>query len=107
MAFSGKVLADGQLPTTKGTLYTVPGGTTTYVKFLSVFNTNAASQAIVIYVNSSGTSRKIARLVLTQDQFARVIDKDEALVLEAGDLIEAETTTATAVDYTIQGVEEA
>jgi hypothetical protein len=107
MAFTGQALADGQLPSTKGTLYTVPGATTAYIKFMSVFNTNAAQQTVIIYANVSGTSREIARFVLEQNEWARVIEKDEALVLEAADLIEAETTTATAVNYLITGVEEA
>ncbi len=107
MAFAGKVLADGQLAITKGTLYTVPATTVAYVKFLSVFNTNAITQTVIIYVNTGGTSRKIANVsFLAVDEYSRIIDKDEALVLEAGDLIEGETTTASAVDFTIQGVEE-
>lgn len=108
MAFTAKVLADGQLPNTKTTLYTVPASTKAYVKFFSVFNTNAAAQTVIIYAKKSGgTSRVIGRTVLQQNESARVIEIGEALNLGAGDVIEGQTTTASAVDYMITGAEEA
>ncbi len=107
MAISVKVLGQGQLANAKATLYTVPGATSAYVKFLSVCNVSALNQDIEILVNTAGTSRRIAFISLAPDQSARVIDKDEALTLEAGDLIEGFSTNATSVDYVITGAEEA
>ena len=106
MSFSGTVLADGQLPSTKGTLYTVPADTVAYVKYLSLYNTNAAGQTILIYLNVSGTSRLIRRFTLEENESADLLDEGQSLQLQAGDLIEAVTTTATAVDYVITGVAE-
>lgn len=107
MAFTAKVLAEGQLPTAKGTLYTVPASTKAFVKFFSLFNTNAAAQTIIIYAKkSTGTSKVIGRCVLQENEGARVIEIGEAVNLEAGDTIEGVTTTATAVDYFITGAEE-
>jgi hypothetical protein len=106
MAFTGKVLGDGQLPTTKGTLYTVPAGTTTYVKRISFFNTNAASQTILVYINPGATSRTWRRYVLAQDEAVDLLDHGDALILQEGDLIEAHTTTGSAVDYFLMGIEE-
>lgn len=102
-----KVLAEGQLATTKGTLYTVPASTTAYVKFLSVFNTSATTQTVIIYAKPGAVSREIGRFVLAQNESARVIEKDEALTLDAGDLIEGQTTTASVVNFLITGAEEA
>lgn len=104
--FTAKVLAEGQLANSKGTLYTCPALTTAYVKFFSLFNTNAAGQTIIVYFKPGATSRKAWRGVLAQNESARIIDKDETVQLEAGDLIEGETTTAAAVDYVITGIEE-
>lgn len=104
--FTGKVLADGQLATTKTQLYTAPADTVAYVKRMSIFNTNAAQQTIVVYINASGTSRKWRRYVLEQNESADLLDAGDSLILEAADKIEAETTTATAVDFFIMGVEE-
>lgn len=106
MAIAPKVLGSGQLPTSKGTLYTVPGSTSAYVKFLRVHNTNAATQTVIIYANTAGTSRIIGRAVLAQNETAEVIDSGAALTLETGDLIEGVTTTSSAVDYVITGAEE-
>lgn len=105
MAFTAKLLAEGQLPTVKGTIYTVPASTKAYIKFFSLYNGNAAAQTVVLYVKRA-TSRVLNRVVLLQNESARIIEIGEALNLEAGDVIEGMTTTAAAVDYVISGAEE-
>lgn len=105
MAFTAKSLADGQLPSSQGAVYTVPGSTKAYVRNLFLYNTNAASQTITLWVKrSGGTARKFRTAALATDESADVLESP--LVLSAGDSIEAVTTTATAVDYFIAGVEE-
>ena len=101
--FTPKVLADGQLASTKSTLYTVPASTSAYIKEITFYNTNASSQTIALYVKPGATSRQIARYVLAQNEWAIF---DFSTVLETGDLIEASSTNATAVDYVITGLEE-
>lgn len=100
--FTAAVLADGQIPSAKGTLYTVPGATLAYVYNLRLCNTNAIAQDVDVWVNVSGTSRQIARVSLAQWESADVLS--QPLHLAAGDLIEADTITAAAVDYVITGV---
>lgn len=104
--FNAKVLAEGQLPTSKTALYTVPASTVAYVKLFDMLNTNAAQQTIIIYLNTAGTSRSYGRAILEINEFASVLSDSETIELQAGDTIEAQTTTASAVDYTITGVEE-
>jgi hypothetical protein len=104
--FTTAVLADGQLPRTQGTLFTGPAVTVTYVKRISLFNTNAAAQTIQLWLNVGGTPRKWRRYVLNEDESAEVLETGDAIILEAGDTIEAITTTASAVDYYICGVKE-
>lgn len=99
-------MAEGQLPNAKGTLYTVPANTVAYVKFFHVENTNTIAESIRIFVKPGATSRSGGRAVLEPGEFARFVDKDETIVLEAGDLIEGFSTTAAVVDYIISGVEE-
>lgn len=106
MAFTAKALADGQLATTAGGAAIFTATVTTYVKKLTLFNTNAASQTIVLYINFSGTNRSFRRYVLAQNESADVLIDGESILLSAGDSIQATTTTATAVDYTVAGVEE-
>lgn len=106
-SFAGKVLADGQLGAAKATLYTCPVGTVTYVKFWSLKNTGTNDEDIALYVKrSGGTSRSIGSAVLEGGDFARVVDKDEVIVLSAGDELEGNATNASVVDYVISGTEE-
>ena len=105
--FTGKILAQGQLPNAKGTLYTCPVGTSAYVKFINAYNT-VGTETVVFYVKQSGgSSRVLGRAILNVNEHIRIIDKDETINLAAGDIIEGQTTTAATVDYTITGVEEA
>jgi hypothetical protein len=101
--FAPKVLADGQLGSAKATLYTSPGSTKTYTKQMRVFSTGAG-QTIIIYLNTSGTSRKFYQVVLEANECADVFA--EPIQLEAGDLIEGQSTTGATVDYVITGVQE-
>lgn len=104
--FAGKVLAEGQVASSKGTLYTVPANTVAYIKSLTVFNTNTTNETVIIYLKPGATSRKWRKYILTPDESADALDLVGPIILEAGDLIEAETTTASKVDYVITGVEE-
>jgi hypothetical protein len=105
--FVGKVLAEGQFANAKGTLYTVPASTVAYIKSFFVFNTNAAAQTVNVYLKPGSTSRQIVRIAtLAQYESANILDLLGSVILEAADLIEGDTTTATALDYVITGVEE-
>jgi len=107
MAFVGSILANGQLPAVKATLYTVPALTNTYIKFINAHNPSAGIESVIFYIKkSAGVSRILGIAELDENQQTRVIDKEETLNLSAGDQIEGETTTVTTVDYVITGVEE-
>lgn len=106
MAFVAKPLSNGQVATSAGAIVTGATAKVTYVKKLTLFNTNAASQTIILYINVSGTDRKWRRIVLAQNEHADAIGEGDVVVLEASDTIKAETTTSSAVDYYAAGVEE-
>lgn len=99
-----KVLYDGQLPNAKGTLYTVPASTKTYITSMVGYNTNTSDEAVVIYYKPGSTSRK--QYGGTVPANGGRIEVDSGDVLEAGDLIEGQTTTASKVDFIIFGIEE-
>ena len=101
--FTPKVLYEGQLPNTKTTLYTVPASTKAYISSMNGYNTNTTTETVLIYYKPGSTSRVQYRAALVQDGSMKVGPGD---VLEAGDIIEGETTTATKVDFVIMGVEE-
>jgi hypothetical protein len=108
MAFTGKSLADGFVASSQGALYTVPAVTTAYLSSLSLFCDTATPQTVQLYLKQSGgTARKWRRYVFNQQyDHAEVFENGARLVLQAGDTVEAVTTTASVVAYFITGVEE-
>ncbi len=97
-----KALGDGQLAAAKGTLYTVPGATTAAAK-VTLVNTDASARTINIYVNKTGTSRRISPKDM--NMLAGASWTSPLQTLEAADLIEGDASAATVVDYTINGFE--
>ena len=107
MPFVAGSLADGQLPSSAGDLYTAPADTVVYVKRISFFNTNSVEQTIIIWVQrSGGTARKWRQYVLAQNESADLLEGGDALHLSEGDKIRAQSTTNNVVDYFITGVSE-
>lgn len=103
--FTIKALGEGQLAATKGTLYTVPGSTNTIIKTITLVNTSASSVTVNLYLKTGATSRRIIPKDMNLDA-GQLAETDQEYTLEAADLIEADASSATAVDYTINGIEE-
>lgn len=95
-------LADGQLPSSVGALYTVPGVTKSYVKFFNLHNRGPGTQIIIVYVNT----RIWRRIELLVNESYNMLEEDRSLELSPGDAVRGETTNANTVDYVITGVEE-
>lgn len=105
--FTAKSIADGQVANSQGAIYTVPASTRAYVKQITFYNTNAATQTLGVYIKrSGGTARKIRQFSMPQNYSLDFLDDGDTLELSTGDAVEAVTTTATAVDYVVMGVEE-
>ena len=106
MAFTGASLADNQVATTWGTIYG-PSGVKAIIKSATFFNTNATRQVLELRVTRSGSSaRKFPRAELEINESMELLTNGETLILSDGDVLQAQTTTATAVDYTITGASE-
>ena len=98
---SWSVLAEGFVPDTTPADIFNAGADEVWVKLVTLFNDDAAQQAVVLYVlRSGGTTRKVARYVLDQNESA---SWDLEIALGPGDSIQAVTTTASAVHYTVSG----
>lgn len=105
MGIAMKSLADGQLASTKGTLYTCPASTETIIKTMTLVNTDTSARDVNLYVKPSGSS---SRRIIPKDcelGISYMLVYDDELCLEVGDLIEGDATAATVVDYVISGVE--
>lgn len=102
MATTPKILAAGQLASTKGTIYTAAAANV-LVRNIALSHVANGTQSVVLYVKKSGgSSRVLSRATLLTGEYAH---EDSVETLESGDIIEAETTDAASVDYTIMGVE--
>ena len=99
MALTADLLANGQLPNSKGTLFTATGPT--IVKCITAVNTDAVTRTINFYVKRT-TSRQITPVNLSLISGAEWVD-DSVHTLANGDLIEGDASAATVVDYTING----
>lgn len=103
MASNPLILGNGQVAAAKTTIYTVPAATRTIIRTVSFTHVAGGTQTVILYVKQSGgTSRVFSRAVLATSEFAH---EDDIGTLNAGDELEAETTNATSVDYTVMGVE--
>lgn len=108
MAFTAGSLGSGQIASSQGVLYTVPALSVAYLKSLSISHTSATPQTVIIYLKESGgTARRYRTFVLNEDESADVISPGSSIQLSAGDTLEAETTSATTVDWFLTGVVEA
>jgi hypothetical protein len=98
-----KILGEGQVAAAKATIYTCPSATTAIIRTVAFSHVAGGAQVVVLYVKiSGGTSRVFSRANLTTNEFAH---EEDIGTLGPGDEIEAETTNATSVDFSIMGVE--
>jgi hypothetical protein len=105
MALTAKPLGQGQLPSSKGTLYTVPGATATLITRGTLVNTTAGALTVNVYLKTSaGSSRRIVPKDLSLAAGASV-DIRGGHVVDAGGLIEGDASSATSIDYFFSGVE--
>ncbi len=98
-------LGEGQLANSKGTLYTVPASTQTVVKTITLVNATAGSLTCNLYLKSGATSRRIIPKDMSLGA-GESLETDTDYTLEAADLIEGDASSATSIDFTINGIEE-
>ena len=102
-----KALADGQLASSKETLYTTPASTETIVKSISLTNTSSSMVEVNLYIQRDGTnSRRICPKDMELAARHTYID-DKVHTLEAADLVEGDASSGSVIDYAVSGVQEA
>ncbi len=105
LGVSIKSLADGQVATSKGTIYTAPTGKTAVVTNVKMVNTSSGPVKVNLYFKASGgTSRRIFPKDLEIEGGGLAI-MDNEQTMEAGDIIEADATSGSTIDYSVNGVE--
>jgi len=101
-----KQLANGQLPSSIGDLYTSPTDQHgTIVNSITCVNTHTATITINLYLLPiGGTARRIIPKNLSLDAGDCGLE-DAPITLDAGDKIRGDASTADKIDYTIGGIE--
>ena len=109
------ILIDGTIPATRTVIYKAgtsgPDFQTAVVNFdkinvskITFFNNIITQQTIILYVRKKfGVFRKLRQYQLKINESAEYLRDGEILPLQAGDDLEAETTTAGAVDFVVYG----
>jgi len=100
-----KLLADGQLPSSKGTLYTGPTNVRTLIKCITLCNTHSTDARTVNLYVSRGTSRRIIDVDKSIAGKASYVFS-EPIVIGPTELLEGDASAATSVDYSVHGVQE-
>lgn len=99
MAFTADLLAEGQLPATKTTLFTA--ASPTIIKSITLVNTDSVARTVNLYIKRT-TSRHIIPVNLSLAAGACYAD-DLNRVLGTGDILEGDASSASVIDYVISG----
>ncbi len=103
------ILADGQVSTTKAIIFEVGDSavldtTKALIEKIVMFNENATVQTVDLFVKKRfGVSRQVRQFTLQQNAGGEYLEPGESLPIDIGDEIEAQTTTAAAVNFVVFG----
>lgn len=101
-----KSLASGQLANSKGEIYPCPSATQAIIQSIILVNTNSSAETLNIYFKESGgSSLEIIPVDTSLAAGAKMECLDKPLNLEAADILEGDTTTASKVNFIITGIE--
>jgi hypothetical protein len=104
LEFSPAHLADGQLPSSKGTLFTVPSLNVAILKSIILVNTDTVNPMTVnLFANFGSGSRRITPTDMILPPGAKYEDSSN-VTLEAGDILEGSCSSAAKVDFSLGGV---
>lgn len=99
-----KQLADGQLPSSTGDLYTAPASTQVKISTMTFVNTHTSAITMNIFLlPSGGTARKLIPTDLSLGSKYLLVYDDE-ITMDTGDKIQGDASVADKIDYTISGV---
>lgn len=103
--FAVKPLVNGFLPTPQAAIFTAAA--VTYLKKLFLYNTNASTQTIQLYLTpAGGAAMPFRQLALALNESADVLEDGDSITFAVGDALEAVTTTASAASFALAGVNE-
>lgn len=99
-------LGEGVLGASVAVLLTVRNGAAVWVQSVTLVNTDAVSRTCNVYINRSGTRRRISPKDLTV-RSGYMVELDSGYSLQAGDTIEASASAPDVIEWTLNGFERA
>lgn len=99
-------LGEGVLGTSTAALLTVRDGAAVWVQSITLVNNDSANRTCNVYLNRSGTRRRISPKDLTV-RAGYMVELDSGYSLQAGDAIEASASAADVIEWTLNGFERA
>jgi len=103
MAETYKKLAQGQLPATPGTLYTVPSSTTTIVKYIVLTNNTGTARTAQLFHDGTSASESILPAIsIAAGGWAEF---EGTICMEAADTLGGDSDAVSAITYTVYGLE--
>ena len=103
MTESYKKLGQGQLASTTGVLYTVPGATSAIVKRIVLVNND--TEALTAELYHDGTTEATRILPPVSIDAGGWAEFDGAICMDAADTLQGKGEQATEITYTIYGLE--
>lgn len=105
MANAFKVLYQGQLGNTVGTLATVGGGKSWIVKSITAVNTDSSVRTFGLCINGTGAANRITSAVISLPASGGYWISDDTYVLDAGATLAGGASVASKVTVTVTGDE--
>ena len=75
-----EILAQGQLPSSAGSLYNPGGSATALISYISLFNTGASAQTVTIYAEGTTTAHSVAAFSIPASGWAQYEGKNGWIV---------------------------
>lgn len=98
-----KKLAQGQLPSTAGALYTAPTGKKAIIRRITIVNTDSVDRTFQLF-QSGTTDANALTPVFTLLAGGMAVD-DDVMTLDDADTLEGVASVASKLTYTVQGDE--
>lgn len=106
------ILSSGKVETTQSTIFEATGfdilsGDTITVTKITFLNLNSIEQTVILYIKKrSETAMIVGQFKLLEDERGEYLEPGETIILNNGDVFQAETTTEAAVNFVVYGTRE-
>jgi len=99
-----KKLASGQVAASAGAIYS-PSGVVGYVKTIILYNSHTSAESVILYDNGTAIANTLLQVDIDPNE-TLTWEFGHMLVIDDGDTLQADTVTASKVNFFLYGAEE-